>query len=76
MSSLTKAQRDMLERIVKHGPLLEVVLTGSGGSASRHLNTLLHLGLVERIDHPSVMDASRMWPARAIMPTARGKDEI
>jgi hypothetical protein len=68
---LTKGQRDMLERIVKHGPVLEISLVGSGGASYRHLNALRRAGLVERVDHPTVKDAGG-YPAPAMAVTERG----
>lgn len=71
---LTKGQRDMLERIVKYGPILEISLLGSGGASSRHLNALIRAGLVEATDDPTVKDPWG-YPARAFVATETGKDQ-
>jgi len=69
MPTLTPAQARMLERIRTRGPILEMSLIGSGGSALRNLRALVGLGLVEAVNHPSVKDRRTGDPALAYAAT-------
>lgn len=63
---------DMLERIVKRGPILELSLLASGGRSSSALEALRREGLVQRCDHPTVKEPGG-WAAPAMEATPAGR---
>jgi hypothetical protein len=75
---LTAKRRAMLERIVKHGPILEMQLLASGGRSASWLDDLRNGGLVRRVDHPTVTRRGfgGHYPADAIEATDAGRTAL
>lgn len=71
---LTKAQLEMLDRIARTSPILELALTASGGKAYSVMKSLIREGLVRGCDHPSVMAGK--YPADAIEITPEGRSAL
>lgn len=65
---LTRNANAILERLQQKPDhmLLELQITSSGGSSYDDLNELRRAGLVEMIDHPTVIDRQWNEPARAV----------
>jgi len=69
---LTPALRAMMRRIADKGPLLESLVTSSGGRAQSRLNALMRAGYVGRVAHPTVTDRRFGGPADALSATDEG----
>src|SRR5689334_17321511 len=70
-SKLIKGQRDMLDWIGRHGPVLKTVTIRN--DQMRAVNALLQAAYIEACDHPAMHPQSeKPWPALRITDKGRG----
>ncbi len=72
---LTAAPRKILERIARRSdPLLEIMVTASGGRSYSQVQGLIRAGYIKRVDHPTVKN--RTFPADALEITPAGRSAL